>query len=306
VHPWLQVDLLPEVEVAVPMPPPPSLSDSASEINDIESDGDDEAYFDPVEILPPADVVHAAEHVGDELPMAGGNFSELEDGDEPGGPGDLEAGAEEPEAKKKAAIGTGQWYFDNQDMEVWEGSTVRILDVCLWMGGIKSDFRLSDAAVDAICLMIHWLLLPKNNKFPPSYHLIRAALGVPATVSCVRHVCDGCWNLFPVIHPTQHVDYKDQKCSTAGCQKPRFLAETGGKPVPRRCAYYLGEEETFLDLVSKRGMLDAILEHRKESLDQPWSFWGSEAGQALNKACGHKFTDPAADEIAIVVSLGVP
>ena len=295
--------------VPMPCPPPPSLPDSASDTGDVQHWDDGNDNVNPAAEFPEEAAMHVADgDIVDAEDEAGGNFSDESDADEPpaivpGGAPDEEAA---PPAKKHAPRGTGQWYFDNRDLLVWPGTTATVLDVCLWLAGIKSDFRLPDAAVDAICLMIHWLLLPKDNNFPPSYHLIRAALGVPATVTCVRHVCDSCWKLFPAIQPDQHGAHKDEKCNTQGCDRPRFMLETSGKPVPRRSAYFFGEEETFLDLVSKPGMLDAVLEHRKESLNQPESFWGSEAGASLNRACGYKFTHPADDEVAVVVSLGVP
>ena len=70
-----------------------------------------------------------------------------------------------------------------------QGTPFSVLQTCFWIAQMKYDFRISDAAIDAFCCLIHYLLLPAGNLFPPSYHVVKAFLGVSDGLQCVCHVC---------------------------------------------------------------------------------------------------------------------
>lgn len=198
--------------------------------------------------------------------------------------------------------GTGRWYRRLRMDSVVQGNPFSVLQTCFWIAQMKYDFRISDAAIDAFCSLIHYLLLPAGNLFPPSYHLVKAVLGVPDGIQCVRHVCQQCWRLFPDMQPEQYQHHSGDKC--AHCSADRFNIGVGGVPTPVRCAYYFGNEDSVLDLVSKPGVIESILDYRIEAWKQPWTFWGSPAGRALDRACRYKFSKPPPGEVAIMFSLG--
>lgn len=190
--------------------------------------------------------------------------------------------------------------FIHDDHEV----TVR--EVTVWLAKLASDHRLPNAAMDSLCQMVHFLLLPPGNLFPRSYHMLRCALAAEDSHSCESHVCDECWKVFPAIPAGSHAEHADEVCARPGCDNTRFKRGPGGHVSPKRSAFFFGDEDTFADLASKPHMLPAILQHRKEALDDPESFWCSPAGKELNMKCRNKFdqTDINGDEFAVLVSLG--
>lgn len=214
--------------------------------------------------------------------------------------------AADAEAIKVPKEKTAEWYRFHHHTPITPSHDKTVLDVCFWLARLKHEFRVSDAAIDAICGMIHFLILPRDNMVPPSYHLVRGALGVPDSKQYVQHVCDQCWMLFPRLTPDQYRHNRGQRCANRGCGNRRFHKTFGKKGIAKRCVYMFGDMETFVDLISKPGMLQEILRQRKEDFDDPGSFWRSAAGVAINRACRGLFNnlDASKDEIAILVSFG--
>ena len=207
-----------------------------------------------------------------------------------------------PDALPRPKKGTGRWYHWCRMQPVAAGNPFSLLQACFWLAQMKYDFRVSDAALNMFCSLVHYLLLPAGNLFPPSYHLVKAVLGVPDGIHCVRHVCQTCWRLFPELQPEQFQDHCADRCEH--CGGARFTVGMGGVPTPKRCAYFFGDSSSFIDLVSKPGTLEAILDYRQECWEQPWTFWGSASGRALDNACRNKFSNPDIGEVAILFSLG--
>ena len=58
------------------------------------------------------------------------------------------------------------------------------------------------------------------------------------------------------------------------------------------------------ELLSKPGMIQAILSHRLSSKTEAWTFMGSPASRALDEACKFKFSNPGVGELGVVFSLG--
>lgn len=168
---------------------------------------------------------------------------------------------------------------------------------------MKSVCRLTDTAVDMICSFIHYLLLGPGNLFPPSYHLVKAVLDVPSSISFIEHVCDSCWMLYPQLQPEQYQAHRAECC--VHCDNPRFEVGVGGKPMAKRSVYYFDEEQTLIDLLAKPGVLDDILETRGEAWDQPWTYWGSPAGRDADRRSNYKFSNPAEGDCAVLVSFGM-
>lgn len=181
------------------------------------------------------------------------------------------------------------------------GHAVTAVQAAYWVAMMKQDLRMSDAATNSMCRLVHYLILPKDNMFPPSYFLVRAILGVAPSVKCIRHVCDACWLLLPPIRP--ELWSLDQHCQN--CGRSRFTRSVPGLPVPRRCVYYFGELECVMHLLTSPGMLAAIVAHRSKSLRDPGSFFQSPAGLALDRCSGFKFSNPGHLELAVLFSVGV-
>ena len=98
-------------------------------------------------------------------------------------------------------------------------------------------------------------------------------------------------------------------CRCAACGNARFQSTRTHQPRPRRQAYFFGERETVEDLVTRPGMIQRILEDRKEMWDDPSTYWGSPAGRMLNERCGGIFTPPedpsvVPEEMAVAFTFG--
>lgn len=209
---------------------------------------------------------------------------------------------EEPKPPKKY---TGAWYRYHQFSPITPEHDARVVDICFWLARWKSENRVTNTAMTQICELIHFILLPDDNLVPPSHHLIKCALGVPAAAASVRHVCDMCWTLFPPLRPELFKDHREQVCGTRGCQQPRFRKGTSGQIIPRRRVWYFGDEETLADLLSKDGILEAMLSHRKATWTDPAGYWASPAGQMINARCrGLMSNTDLSDEIVVPVTAG--
>jgi len=113
---------------------------------------------------PPADVGGAAAAAA----VVGGAA-----GHQWGGPAAPLAAAEPPAAAPKPPKrGTGAWWHwkrhakihgarDDDDEDGWS-----ILQVCFWLARFKTEYRVSDTALNVVCQFIHFLILPYGNLFP--------------------------------------------------------------------------------------------------------------------------------------------
>lgn len=215
-------------------------------------------------------------------------------------PPEPEAVGDAPRVPRK---NSGSWFRYHQFTPITPEHDVRVIDICVWLAQWKSQNRVSNGAMDQLCELIHHLLLPEDNLVPPSYHLIRCALGVPPADDYVRHVCDACWTLFPPLLPSQFKDHKDELCT---CENPRFRLGSSSQVLPKRRVWYMGEEETFCDLLSKGTILAAMLAHRKRTWNDPDGFWTSPAAKQLNERCRGLFINTdLCDEIVVPVTAGM-
>ena len=255
----------------------------------------EEDFVDAYEVFPETPGQAVDEEIVADEPMAdeAPDEADLNQGEAPG-PDDHRG----PKAKE----GTSAWWSERRDDPITHAHATSVLQMCFWLGRLKHEYRISDIAIDMICRLIHFLILPAGNLFPPSFHLVKAVLGVPEGITSTRHVCDRCWTLFPPLEPDQFRIHIDATCNQ--CGNARFSVGFGGKPTPKRSVYYFGEAEVVTELLSKPGMIQAIRKHRQTSKNEAWTFMGSPAGRALDKACKFKFSNPGARELAIVFSLG--
>jgi len=234
--------------------------------------------------------------------------SQAEDG------GEYAADAEHRPARRRALkAGTGKWFLANRAKPIAPDHPVTIIEACHWLATLKSSSRMTDDALDKVCQMIHKFLLPEGNLFPPSYHIVKATLGVDSSAGCTDHICDKCWSVFPRVHAADFAAHEDDVCQATGlpgclsgpCGNPRFSKSETGVLAPNRSFYQFDVTETVRDLLEVAfSNLPEVLAQRRADFEDPATFWGSPAGAQLDAACGHKFSIPAEDELAIVFALG--
>lgn len=171
---------------------------------------------------------------------------------------------------------------------------------------MKTAFRVTDVAIDLWCRLVHYLLLPQDNIFPPSFHLMKAVLQVPAARSVTRHVCTSCWKLYPDTRDGLGAGEPDadERCQTPGCPGLRYTPDLAGRLIPNRSVYYFGASQTVGELIRQRGIWKQLQAERKEALKDKASFLYSPAGKALDKATGHRITNPRNDEFVLLLTIG--
>lgn len=202
---------------------------------------------------------------------------------------------------------TGAWYHYHRQCPILPGHQTSVMQACFSMCMLKDQHRVPDVVVDKMCGYIHHVLLAPGNMFPPSFHLLKAVAGVPAASSTASDICDTCWQVYPAATSGAFAHPVDRTCRRCGAA--RFKDSVHGQSVPRRKMYNFGVQETLVDLLTRPGMVHAILDSRREAWTRPESFWGSPAGRALNLACRDVFSCPdtpgeVPDELAIAVTLG--
>jgi len=216
--------------------------------------------------------------------------------------------------RRRPRVGTGEWLRENRALPLHDTCDVTIVEACHWLATLKSSCRMTDEAIDKICLMVSKFLLPEGNHFPPSYHLVKATLGMDSSKSCTEHICDKCWSVFPHLSHADFSAHAHDTCTATGvlgtadgvCGNRRFNISDTGVITPKRCLYQFDVQETVTDLleVSLSDLQEVKAQRAADFADQA-TFWGSPAGRSLDAACGQKFSNPAAGEVAMVFSLGV-
>ena len=202
---------------------------------------------------------------------------------------------------------SGAWYRYHRQCPIWPGHGTTVMQACFSMCMLKDQHRVPDVVVNKLCGYIHNVILEPGNMFPPSFHLLKAVAGVPAGNSTAVDLCDRCWQLYPVLSSDAPMPPVDDACRQCGAA--RYKDALNGCRVPRRQLFNFGARQTVVDLITKPGMVEAVLDSRRDAWTQQHSFWGSPAGRALNDACGDAFqvtTPPGEipDEMAIAFCLG--
>lgn len=169
---------------------------------------------------------------------------------------------------------------------------------------MKTAFRVTDVAIDLWCRLVHFILLPHGNLFPPSFHLMKAVLAVPDARSVTRHVCTSCWKLYPDTRRPASVPDAHERCQTPGCPGVRYTPDLAGRLIPDRSVYYFGASQTVGELIRQPGILKQLKAERENALEDKTSFLYSPAGRALDKATGFRFTKPRNDEFALLLTIG--
>ena len=200
------------------------------------------------------------------------------------------------------------WRFMREE-PIFQGHHLSIKQLCYMLADWKQEGRVTDHAFNLLCSLVRKVVFrdEEDNMFPSSYHIVKAVLDVPPATSCVQHICDRCWSIFPSLRTDQHCSHVDEVCHTPGCGRQRFMKKANGKVVPRRRVWDFGIKSAVTDLLLlSNDILPTIVEARKASLQDKGSFWSSPAGPMLDARCKFKFSNPGPDEIAILLSLGAP
>lgn len=222
----------------------------------------------------------------------------------------------EPQARRQRRApkaGTGEWFRVHRAEPILPGHAVTIVEACHWLASLKSSSRMTDDALDKVCLMVSKFLLPPGNLFPTSYHMVKATLGVENSKACTDHICDKCWSVFPKLREEDFAEHANDVCQASGlpgcvggvCGNARFETSEVGTVLPKRSFYQFSVEETVRDLLEVTlGNWDQVHAQRRADFQQAATFWGSPAGRQLDAACGHKFSNPPDGEIAVNFALG--
>lgn len=209
--------------------------------------------------------------------------------------------------------GTGAWFRMHRTQPICPGHSVSIAEACHWLATLKSSSRMTDEAVDKVCMMVSKFLLPSGNFFPSSYHMVRTTLGVDDSRLYTDHICDKCWSVFPRLPAAELSAHANDVCQASGhpgclhgtCGNPRFEQSETGNVLPRRSIYQFGVGETVRDLLETAlENWEQVKTQRAADFGQPETFWGSPAGKQLDAACGNLFSNPPYGEIAVIFALG--
>ena len=213
---------------------------------------------------------------------------------------------EQEQTSQNPKMGSGAWYYQHRTKKIVLGHSVSCLQACVWLATMKTEYRVTDVVIDMICAMIHLFILPPGNYFPTSYHIVKAVLAVDACAASVHHICDKCWTLYRPLPPDEYKANANAVCENEGCSNPRFVVSDTGVVSPQRCLYHFDVRLSLFDLLDPLwDRLDEIVQQRQINFGDPSTFWGSPAGRQLDQACRYKFSRPADDELAIMLSLGV-
>lgn len=185
--------------------------------------------------------------------------------------------------------------------------SVSILQAACWLMDLKTSCgHVTDGVINCICGLVHKLLLPAGNRWPPSLHFVRAILEVPDASHFEDHVCCECWRVFTRLPRAAWDAHADDVCV---CGHMRFSVGTNGVPRPVRVAYVLPVAAVVARLVSDPINAAHLFENRL--WDDPASFWGSPGGKQLDADYDYLFSRPrlrqdGVEEVAVILSVGVP
>lgn len=212
----------------------------------------------------------------------------------------------EAEPGRRLKKGTGAWLCEHRGDPIAPGHTVTVVQACYWLASMKNDHRVTDTVIDQFCAMMHHLILPADNLYPASYHMVKAVLDVESSKACTRHICDKCWTVFPDMHSALYPGNADAVCAAEGCGNRRFDVSDTGVVLPKRNIYCFDVRSTVLDLLDPiLEDLDTYREQREQAYKDPASYFRSPAGQYVDAAIGHKLSAPSEDEIVIPFTMGM-
>ncbi len=101
----------------------------------------------------------------------------------------------------------------------------------------KVDDCEGDTSCDKGYRLLHEVILPKPNLFPPSLYLIRRLAGVEDLDQYEYHVCvedHYVWERIDKHRWVDHYEDKCPKCAASGVDTFRFKKLTGGRSVPAK------------------------------------------------------------------------
>ena len=129
--------------------------------------------------------------------LAGGVNAPLEDG------ANDEAATEQPQqapqpataapvpqaAEPAAKAGTAAWYRERLHEPVYAGASLTLLECCyLWLS-MKLEGNVRDGQFDREARVMHDIMLPQPNIFPPSFYLFKQIIGCKAVQDFECHCC---------------------------------------------------------------------------------------------------------------------
>ena len=143
---------------------------------------------------------------------------------------------------------------------------------------------------------------PKPHSIPPSWHCVRAVLGIPDVAKTERHACPSCnrpW--LGYLPKSQWSRHEGDRCES--CNGARFTRDRLNNLVPSKKFWYLGLGGVEQDISS-----EAFHDSRKTAKSPPGEeggeggdFWASPLAQHLSDTTLPGLTQPDSEWVAYVL-----
>lgn len=120
---------------------------------------------------------------------------------------------------------------------LYDGAGITVGEAVFTFLSKKVEDCEGDTACDKTYRLLHEVLLPKQNLFPPSLYMLRRLAGVEDLDNYERHVCPEdhyVWEYVPRVSWEQHYEDECPVCRGAGRSTPRFKRLSGGKRAPAK------------------------------------------------------------------------
>jgi hypothetical protein len=177
------------------------------------------------------------------------------------------------------------------------GHSLTVLKAAYLFTDWKQRHRVHDEAFNDLVRAISELVVPGENDFPPSFHVMKQVLETQDADDYERHLCT-CARVFPDLKKSEYKANMSATCAECGAK--RFTVGPNGVPTPRKRFWDFRAPELVEEFYMDKTFAEAVGTCRDSKDDS--TFHGSSYGKQLNKMCSQVFTNPTAN--AAYFSLG--
>ena len=127
------------------------------------------------------------------------------------------AAAHNPQAAQHTAKpGTAAWYRERLHEPVYDGANLTLIECCyLWLS-MKLEGNVRDGQFDREARVMHDIMLPQPNIFPPSFYLFRQIIGCESVQDFECHCCPNECQSWAPLPQQQWAEHEQDVCSTCG------------------------------------------------------------------------------------------
>ena len=202
---------------------------------------------------------------------------------------------DESDATAEPMPRSAQWYRNHRNGPLYLGCSMTVMRVAFMLLSMKVTFHMQDKVVEALCKLLEFVLLPKDNHMPHSlYHLYKLC-GVEPSTMVAHHCCPEDHFIWDFIPKSQWAQHKHDACPK--CGKLRFVKKKGdgsGKSgyTPAKVVYYLGLERCVQHLHCLAVWKDARKEVCRDVNSKTCqTFFSTAYAKGLDAALSHKLHD---------------